>query len=246
MQTDEVSLLTINFDKNIGLSFGRVVFEEFHRCYGLADPTSMSHEMILMHQLGGFEYCVIPYFLRFVNAWAVLDPYIFNSSILQMMLEALTTCTLGYPEDIISSFSSQVIDLINDCQKIVIGLCSKKSLYQLFMKHFVEKNYNGLLQDYHKQNPLRAIIERSIKLTDNFMVYCKDDHNLYSFCETLLAGIYELTGPTHPNNFMIPIITLGIDICKKIENCLESSTEIKETAENLTQIVENGMKLIKE
>ena len=249
LQTDEVSLLSVNFDKNIGVSFGKAVCEEFYRCYGLADPTSMSHEIILIHHLGSFEYFLIPYCLRFVNAWAVLDPYIFNSSILQMMLEMLTTCTLGYPEDITSTFSSQVNNLINDCQKIVIGLCSKKSLYQLSMKHLTEKNYDELLQeleDYHKQYPLGVIIERSVKLTKNFMVYCKDDHSLYSFCQSLLAGIYELTGPAHPNNVMIPAITLIVDVCKKIENCLKSNTEIKETAENLTQILENGMELIKE
>lgn len=248
LQADEISLLMVHFDKNTGVSFGWVVLEEFHKCYGLADPTSMSHETKLIHQLGGFEYCVIPYFLRFINAWAALDPYTLKSSILQLMLEMLTTCTFEYPKDIISSFSSQVNDLIDDCQKIVIGISSKKSLYQLTMKHLVEKNYDGLLQeleDHHKQNPLGAIIERSVKLANEFMVYFQDNHNLYMFCMSVLAGIDELTGPTHPNNVIIPIITLGIDICKKIENSLKSNTEIKETAENLMQIIENGMKLIK-
>ena len=248
LEADEISQLMVNFDKNIGVSFGKVVCEEFHRCYGLPEPTSISHEITLRHQLGSFEYFVIPYLLRFVNAWVVLDPYIFKYSILQITLEMLMTCTSEYPEYIVSSFSNQVTDLINDCQKIVIGICSKKSLYQLAMKHLVEKNYDGLLQeveDYHKQYSLGAIIERGIKLINEFMVYCQDDHSLYLFCNSLLVGIDEITGPTHPNNVMIPTITLGVDICKKIENSLKSNTEIKETAENLMQIIENGMELIK-
>ena len=250
IQTDEISLLTPHFDPNIAISFGRVVCEEFYSDYGLPDLTSINHEKYLIYQLGNFDYFVIPYLLRYINTRAVLDPYIFKSTFLELMLEMLTTCTSDYPNDIISSFSSQVSGLINNCQKIVIGICrSKKTLYQLSMKHLVEKNYDGILQeleDYRKQYPLGAIVERSVKLVDDFMVYCQDDHNLYSFCETLLTGINAFAGPSHPYNVMFPAIIMCVELCKRIDNSLKSKlhVEIKHIAENFEQILNKGMELI--
>ena len=255
MQNGEVMQLTpyLNLDTAVP-SFASAVYEEFLSCYGSPKLTSLSDKEYLKYHLDQLEYFAIPYQLRYANMWAIFDPHMVNYTVLQPMFKVFTT--IGFTNfnlsTMMSSFSSQVTALISDCQKVIRDICrSKKTLYQLSMKHLVEKNYNDLLQeleDYHKQYPIGPITEKSVRLVNDFMAYCQGNYKIHSICKEFLAGLKLVTAPYHLNNLVVfPMIRMYIDHCKRIRNSLHSnSTEIRQTVEYFkSDKWEEDMELIK-
>ena len=246
MQTEEIMQLTPYLDFDVFLYFAGNALEELCRYYDLSEVVSLSDKECL---LGIMEYFTIPYLLRYVNMWAVVDPHLFRCTVLQRMLEMFTeiSCIDFDLSAVVSSFSRQIKALINDCQKVIIDICrSKKSLYQLSMKHLVERNYDGLLQEldnYQKQYPMGAIVEKTVKSMDGFLVYCQDYHEIHSMFTELFAALKLITRPNHFNVVIFPAIGVFIDLCKRIKS--SNLTEINQPAEYFSRKMEEDLELIK-
>jgi len=237
IQSEEVIQLTPYIgSKSAMLSVGGELAQEFHRCCGSLDIFSLNDQDFLKHWHNLMEYGIIPYRLKQMNVWAIFDPHKAIHWLLEPMFKALQTIGLTNfsLNAIMSSFSSQVTTLIEDCRRIVRDTCrSRKTLYQLAMKHLVEKNYDGLLQeleDYCKHYPMGAVAEKGVKLINEVMPYCQlqGDYMLNSCFKNWLEGLQLLTVAYHFNTLLLfPLVKTNISLCKRISNSLESSNSIE-------------------
>ena len=237
IQSEEVMQLTpyVNLNSAAPIFAVPAVYEEFHRCYGSPDLASLSDQEYLKYWINSLEYCAIPYQLRYANMWAIHDPHIIIYTILRPMFEVFTaiSCNNFSLSTIMSSFANQVNLLISNCKKVIRDICrSKKTLYQLTMKYLIEKSYDGLLQEleaYCKQYPMGVITDKTVKVLNDFMHYCQNDHKIHSVCKQFRAGLQLMTAPYHMHTLVLfPMIKVYIDLCKRISGSLENTSEIKQ------------------
>ena len=73
-----------------------------------------------------------------------------------------------------------------------------------------------------------VITDKTVKVLNDFMFYCENDHKIHSVCKQFRAGLQLMTAPYHMHTFVLfPMIKVYIDLCKRISGSLENTSEIK-------------------
>ena len=203
--------------------------EDFRRCCGLPDISSLNNYEYLKHWLNALEYNAIPFHLKDMNMWNNIDPHMAIVHLLEPLLEFYKPCENALSQNM---FYTQITLRIDECKKVILDVCrSKKTPYQLSMKYLVEHNYDGLLQeleDYCIHYPMGPIAEKSVKMINEVIPFC--DGNNHFFLSTVLEHFRLMTLPYHTNMFVyLPTVKSIVNMCRRISYALETnnSNEIK-------------------
>jgi len=240
IQSEQVMQLSPYIDSGGALlSIASKLNQEFHKCSGSPDISSLDDREFLQYWYNVLMYSIIPHHLRQMNVWAIFDPHRAMYNILQPMLKAIATIALTdfSLSGIMSTFSNQVTIIINDCKKVLKEACrSRKPLYQLAQTCLVEKNHDGLvleLEDYCNNYPMGKIAERGVNLVNQIIPHCQGDYMIQSCFQNWLEGLHLMTTSYHFNTILsLPIVKTNINLCKDISSSLMlNAAKIKHTVD---------------
>ena len=199
---------------NVGLSL------TFQQSYGVHDPSSLTTMDYLKYRLSEIENYVLPYYLKTINMYTVMDPHRVIL-VLQGIKDVLMTspCTIN----LLSLLGEDINSLITNCKRTLKGahiLCRK--LNQNVQRNLYENNYDKLIQtveEFIKNYQLCNVAQKAVTMVKKIIPYCEGEllHNVIMKCEYLQM----MTPDYHRSTTsLLPCIQLHIKLHKQITSSL--------------------------
>ena len=194
----------------------------FIGCYG-SHPSQLDEVKFLEFWRIRLEHDILPFYLRYINGCAVVDPH----EIIWLMDQILEKLQ-QIPEmsQVLAELTSEFQTIGNESKKLFMETTkSSQKLSQLVAKHLYERNYKGAissLQSYCSNYKAGKIASKSIELCDK--VFSKFGGQVDSFFVNKYQKLLLLTPEYHDTvgtTRIIARIELHFDLYKQIDNALE-------------------------
>ena len=192
----------------------------FQQSYGVHDPSSLTAMDYLKYKLSEIENVELPYYLKKVNMYTVIDPYVVIET-LQWIKDALMTSP--YTINLLSLLGEEINSLITNSKQILKDahkLCRK--LNQSVQRNLYDKNYDKLIQTVEeliKNYPLCNVAQQAVTMVKNIIPYCDGEllHYMMMKCELLQMMTHDYH---HITALILPGINLHIKLHKQITSSL--------------------------
>jgi len=215
-----------------GESISEELVQKVESYYGSQDGVPQSYEDYLMYKKSVLENLSVPFYLKWINMWTILDPHIIMLILkyTQEALRALPNNTIIPSSDSVfdkfTSLSKECCEVLNDAHKL------SRKLNQSIQRCLGENNYENLVQTiltYVEKYPTGSIAKEAATLVDQVRTY--GNINLPSDASQWLEYLHLLT-PTyhHIGLVIVPRIKLYLNQLQRIIFSLQSgSQEIEQT-----------------
>ena len=196
----------------------------FQQSYGVHDPSSLTAMDYLKYKLSEIENVLLPYHLKRINMYTVIDPH---AVILTLQKIKDTLMTSPYTINLLSLLGDEINPLTVDCTHVLKdahNLCRK--LNQSVQRNLYEKNYDKLIQtveEFIKNYPLCNVAPKAVTMVKKIIPYCDGEllHYMMMKCEDLQM----MTHDYHPiTTIILPIIKLRIKEHKQITSSLHNGS----------------------
>ena len=202
----------------------------FQQSYGVHDPSSLTAMDYLKYQLFEIESGLLPFCLKMINMYTVIDPHNLIL-ILQHIKDALMTSP--YTINLLSllddgiKLGDKINSLTVDCTRILKyahKLCRK--LNQSVQRNLYENNYDKLIQtveEFIKNYPLCNVAQKAVTTVKKIIPYCDGEllHYMMMKCEKLQMKTHDYHDIT---TLGLPHIKLRIKQHKQIISSLHNGS----------------------
>ena len=214
-----------------GESISEELVQKVVNLYGVQDGTLLSHEDYLKYKKSEIENLSLPFYLKWINMWTILDPHA-TILILQYTQDALRTP----PNNAIipPSVFSEITSLSEDCRGVLNDAHKlSRTLSQSIQQCLVSSDYDTLVQtilNYVKNYPAGSIAEKAVKkVVNEVSKYCniklQDDASKWFEYLQLFTPKYH-----HIGLLIVPRIKQYLEQLQRIDRSLCSGPqEIEQT-----------------
>ena len=191
----------------------------FQQSYGVHDPSSLTAMDYLKYILSEIENVWLPYYLKRINMYTVIDPH---GVILTLQHIKDVLMTSPYIINLLSLLGEEINSLITNSKQILKDahkLCRK--LHQSVQRNLYDKNYDKLIQtveEFIKNYPLYNVAQKAVTMV-KIIPYCDGKllHHMMMMCEYLQMSTHDYNKIT---TLALPLIKLRIKQHKQITSSL--------------------------
>ena len=192
----------------------------FQQSHGVHDPSSLTVVDYLKYTLSEIENKLLPYYLKMINMYTVVDPHI-----LILILQDIKGGVMKslYIETFLSSLNKEINSLIGHCKQIVKDAHKEcRKLNQKVQRNIFEQSYDKIIQtveDFIKNYPLCSVAQNAVTMVNRIMPYCDGKllHYMMFQCEYLQMMTYDYHKIT---TSILHYIKLHIKLHKQITGSL--------------------------
>ena len=192
----------------------------FRQAYGVHYPSSLTAMDYLKYKLSQIENVELPYYLKRINTYTVMDPHYV---ILQLQLIKDALMTSPYTINLLSLLGEEISSLITNSKQTLKDahkLCRK--LNQSVQRNLYDKHYDKIIQtveEFIKNYPLCNVAQQAVTMVKKIIPYCDGEllHYMMMRCERLQMRTHDYHEIT---TLLLPYIKLHIKQHKQITSSL--------------------------
>jgi len=195
------------------------LYQMFRRCSGLFDTSLLSCKEFLICKLNELENYVLPYQLKLVNMYTMMDPL--NVPILLKQIKDIVISSKNITV-FLPSLGTEIGSVCDRCNAILKGVHQmSRKFNQNAQRCLAQRNYHNLIQavkTYYNEYPMVAVVQQVLAIVNRIIPYFEED-SLCHFKEKFV----KMTPEYHViTTWTLPIVKLYTKQLQRIHTSLQA------------------------